>query len=321
MNQISEKYQNNWVTRACALGLLCMFANHLATAQKSSNVAVSRCGARQLDLYDEGGDGGLSHDFYVVGLRNVSARRCTLFGIPQLLFFDKDGQVLALPYGKNVVDYMFEKQPEQVVDLKPGDFAYFMIGRTIGDPHLRFSAMRVVLPGDDTALEVGKAAPSELQAIDVSSVVAGTYGADGWVAPTMRIDPASGTLQDLALTLDVPPQPASGFDAHFVLSNYGSKAFDVKWKNCTLQEKLTDNAGTEVVASQQCGMWAGSANPQSLLRYGYRVTADLTIGSDEFAQRIYHSGLWNVELTLETPAGSVRYPVIPFYVGSTLCSE
>lgn len=327
MKQISQTCRKKWATRACSLGLLCVFGSHPATAQKSAEAAVPSCRWRQLDLYNEGGEGATGHDIFIFALRNVSARRCALSGIPQLVFFDKDGRRLALPYGKNVIDFMFEKQPEQPVDLKPGDFAYFIIGRAIGDQHLHFAAMRVLLPGDDTALALSGMGPAELQAIDVSSIVAGTYGAEtpnnlfNWVAPTKRIALASGALQGLALTLDVPPQPASGFDAHFVLSNSISKPIDVEWKNCTLREKLTDSAGTEVTASQKCGTWDGPANAERRLRKGDRVTADLTIGGDEFAQKICHTGQWNAELTLETPVGVVRYPVIPFQVGSTLCSE
>jgi hypothetical protein len=327
MKLMGERCSRKRATRACAVGLLWAFGCHLATAQKSTEATIPACHWRQLDLYDEGGEGGTGHDFYVFGLRNISAQSCALFGIPQLVFFDNHGRRLALPYGRNVTDFMFAKQPEQPVDLKPGDFAYFMIGRAIGDPHLRFAAMRVLLPGDNTALALDGIGATGLQAIDVSSIVAGTYGAEtanslfSWVAPTKRIAPTSGALRGLALTLDVPPQPASGFDAHFVLSNSISKPIDVEWKNCTPSEKLTDSAGTEVIASQECGTWEGSANAERRLRQGDRVTADLMIGGDEFAQKICHTGQWNVELTLETPVGVVRYPMISFQVGSTLCSE
>ena len=98
------------------------------------------------------------------------------------------------------------------------------------------------------------------------------------------------------------------------MTNSGAKPLNTDWSHCTLHETLTDGAGTKITGSRECGVWEGSMSTEGLLRQGDRVTADFMIGDgdDRFAGKICHTGQWNVELTMETSAGTVRYPVVPF---------
>jgi hypothetical protein len=297
-----------------AFGLLCVVWSSLGLAQ-----TIPTCRAQDVELFSEGADGGLGHGLNVVGLRNVSAAKCTLSGTPQLKFFDSSGGSLDIPYAKNDSDYMFDKQPEKQVNLEPGSFAYFMIGMSTGDQHLRFDELRVALPGDRTELALTRAGPMELQSIDVSAVVPGTYTNYDWIVPTKRIEQTGGALYGLSLTLEVPEKPVRGFDAHFVLKDSGTTAYSIDSSHCTLHETLTNSDGKEVTASQNCGRWQGNTNPEGLLMPGARVSADLTIAEDEVVQQICRTGQWTASLSLELPLGIVQFEPFPFQVTAAPC--
>lgn len=295
---------------------LCVFIPSFGTAQAQT----SKCRAGDLELFREGGEAGLGHSVSVVGLRNTSARRCTLFGTPRLLFFDKTGRSLTLPYSKNELDYMFAKQQERLVNLAPGDFAYILIGTWVGDQHLHFKALRAVLPGDDTQLVLNGVSPNEISSLNVSPFVAGIFSGSEWAAPTKRVVSLSSAPPALSVTLDVPPRPEMGFDAHFAWTNSGSKPLRIDRKPCTLHEKLTDSAGKEMTAVQDCGVWQGQMSREGLLRPNDKVTMDLTIAGDEFAAKGEHlcrPGNWTAELTLEMPAGTTRYAAFPLHLATT----
>jgi hypothetical protein len=170
---------------------------------------------------------------------------------------------------------------------------------------------------------VEQTAGFKVYSIDVSAIAAGIYSDRGdalisWTAPTKRMATVSG-VHGLSITLDVPPQPQQGFDAHFVMENTGLEPIHISPNDCTLHENLTDGAGAGLTASQNCGEWMGPTNADGLLRPGERVTADLTIEGDEFTGQICHTGQWNVELTFETPTGAVHYAPVSFHV-NTICS-
>jgi len=306
-----------------------------ALAQAAEASALPRCRARQVEIYQEGGDGATGHGEQIVGLRNVSAERCTLFGPPRLEFFDKEGKRLAIPYGKNTGDFMFERQPEKLVTLEPGGFAYFMIGTTVGDEQHRYHAMRVVLPGDDVALTVEEPRDSGLDGINVSAIVGGVNTDDGWAAPTKRIAATGGSMMGTATTgtgtttgvllmLDVPDRPQGPFDAHFTLLNtgtvpvrIGAKDFDAK--ECSLTGRLTNSAGKIVWEDEPCRAWSGEIGADGLLRPGARATADIDVG--DVALQLCREGEWKGQFSLNVAGRRVNFAEFPFEVVSTGCSD
>ena len=289
-----------------------------AGAQAAGAPELARCSLRQVEIYQEGGDAGLGSGEQIVGLRNVSGQRCTLFGVPRLEFFDKAGKRLAIPYGKNEAAMMVEPQAERLVTLEPGGFAYFMIGTTTGDEHLHFQSMRVVLPGDDVPLTVG-AWQGELQSIDVSAIVAGTDTDDGWAAPTKRVAATGGSLSRMPLTLDVPDRPRGPFDAHFTLVNTGASPVRIAAKDCSLSGRLTNSAGKVVWENEPCGDWSGEIGADGLLRPGARATADIQVG--DLALQLCREGEWRAQFSLNVAAGIVNFAEFPYGVVSTQCSD
>jgi len=283
--------------------------------------APHACKARQVEIYQEGGDAGLGSAGQTVGLRNVLGERCTLFGVPQLEFFDKGGKRLAIPYSKNGAAMMVEAQTERLVTLEPGGFAYFMIGTTTGDEHLKFHSMRVVLPGDDVPLTVDEPGDRELQSIDVSAIVTGVNTEDGWAAPVKRV-PAmaiSGSLPGLSVTLDAPERPQGPFDAHFTLLSTGAVPVQIDAKQCSLSGRLTNSAGKIVWEDEPCGMWSGEIGENGLLQPGTRATADIQVGDD--AQQLCREGEWRAQFSLNVAAGIGVFAEFPFEVVSTQCSD
>jgi len=309
-----------WLRWGGSVGALCaLCALQCGSALAQASQAQPVCRARQVEIYQEGGDAGLGSGRQIVGLRNASPHSCTLFAIPRLEFFDAAGKRLTIPYGKNQAAMMFEQQPERLVTLQPGEFAHFMLGTSTGDQRFRYHTMRALLPGDEMPLAVGAPADYPFDSIDVSAVVAGIEAEDGFVLPGRRIAATGGSLSGLALTLDVPAQPKGPFDAHFTLRNTGTAPLRIDGKQCSLSGRLTNSAGKIVWENEGCGAWAGEIGVGGLLRPGARATADISVG--DVAMQLCREGPWNARFTLGIGAGTVEFAEFPFELVSAGCSD
>jgi hypothetical protein len=308
--------------------LVLLAGNSFGVTQEHTSATAPACRAPDIEILDEGAAAATGHDSYAVGLRNTSAHACTLFGTPHLEFLDSTGRSLTIPYARNELDFMWPKQPEKLVTVVPGGFAHFMIAITVGNQHLKFSSMRVVLPGQNTPLFVGDIGQVGVQSIDVSAVVEGVVG--GFSPPTKRIPPSGVSDAGLSIRLSVSPNPQWGagdslqhLDAHFALRNSGRAPVVLKSANCTVQEELSNSAGETISAAKTCRPWEGETNDAGQLRPGDTITEDIpAVGDvDSIYTRICRAGVWHVLLTLKTPIGTVRYNSIPFQVNSTMCSD
>jgi Protein of unknown function (DUF4232) len=293
-------------------------------AQIETAPVVEHCRAADIELYQGGGDAGLGHGESIIELRNRSQRTCTMFGPPELLFFDEHGKRLSIPYGKNTDDYMFTVEPAHLVTLRPGDFAHFRVGSTSCSEEScpQFSRLDMVLPGDDVRLNL-ESFPKQTN-INITAIRAGANTEDGWTPPVTSLPATSGALPGLSLRLDIPEHPVQGFSAHFTVRNERAAPEQLPLKNCVLDERLTNSAGATIAVSQNCSKWIGEVNSAGKLAPGALATMDLEIagdGNDATQGEMCREGLWTADLTLVADAAKVHFHPVPFELQSTQCSD
>jgi hypothetical protein len=276
------------------------------------------CKARQLEVYQEGGDAGLGSQGQYVGLRNVSTTACTLHGVPGLHFFDRAGHVLNIPYSRNRGAMMEQSQPESTVTLAPGDFATFTIGTNTGNMTHRFHEMRMTVPGDDTSLLI--AGEGAKDGIDVSAFVPGVDKQDlDWAAPVTPVASTGGSTPGLELTLSVPEKPVSEFPVHISMHNISDKPQKLPGADCTFSEELTNSAGHVVRTSVSCGQWSGHLSANYVLQPGDRASADFTAG--DAALQLCRVETWTDKLTLLTEQEIMVFAPVAYSVSATQCSD
>ncbi|MGA2561764.1 MAG: hypothetical protein ABSF17_19000 [Terracidiphilus sp.] len=111
----------------------------LASAQAASGKSALPCKPSQLSAVNDRKDsesvaGGLGHHAITIAITNRSLSSCVLQGVPSVaLSYYPSGRSFALKTCANCLDYLFSKQDENAIILKPLESAYVVLGFDIND--------------------------------------------------------------------------------------------------------------------------------------------------------------------------------------------
>jgi hypothetical protein len=151
-----------------------------------------RCAASALQGSVQGQEGAAGTIYTTIGLRNVSAKTCTVKGIPQVRLLGAQGQPATAPSVPS-------GPAGSVVILRPGKVARFTFSQPNAcDAHVAGSRLRVTLPGGQGSVTVplgavtsfGTCSSVRVQALEASS------------APTIPTTPLVDRITDPQVAAD-----------------------------------------------------------------------------------------------------------------------
>jgi hypothetical protein len=111
----------------------------LASAQVSSRKKALPCKTSQLSAVNDRKEsdtitGGVGHHAITIAIENRSSSYCVLRGVPKVtLSYYPSGRSFALRTCANCLDYLFSRQPDNAILLKPQGSAYLVLGYNVND--------------------------------------------------------------------------------------------------------------------------------------------------------------------------------------------
>jgi Protein of unknown function (DUF4232) len=142
-----------------------------STTSQSGSPTPSRCAASALGGSVQASDGAAGTIYTTIGLRNVSARTCTVKGIPQVRLLGAQGQPATAPSVPS-------GPAGSVVVVRPGKVARFTFSQPNAcDARVAGSRLRVTLPGGQGSVTLplgavtsfGTCSSVRVQALEASS--------------------------------------------------------------------------------------------------------------------------------------------------------
>ncbi|HWF07879.1 MAG TPA: DUF4232 domain-containing protein [Bryobacteraceae bacterium] len=123
---------------AVLFGLALAGSFNRANAQTDPMSSRAPCRSSQLSAADDEIEsdsiaGGSGHHAVTIAIQNRSQSSCTLRGVPRVTLSYPVGRPFPLKVCPNCANYLFSRQPENGIVLKPRDFAYLVLSFNIND--------------------------------------------------------------------------------------------------------------------------------------------------------------------------------------------